>query len=297
MQCWRTPRQIAQTPAEMLFVCRQLTGTLGLEQDGREIVLSAGDVTLIDPQLAYGAKFSAGSSLLLSKIPPGVLEARLGSTRQMVLRSIAPSDAAGGLTSSFLAMLPRTSAGCRDPLRPHRQGSGFSICLRCRLATAVGAERAEDFIRRTPLALTSVRAAIEARLTDPALNPAGIAARCCPASACRYANAVLARGGTSIARLIPRQSGCVALPQSVGRSVAGASHIERNCDWLGVFRHDPLRPEIQGGLWRATERVSRPHKESAANDKFTAAVYQFMNAHPTDGPAAHFTLKTVRNQP
>ena len=198
MQCWRTPRQIAQTPADMLFVCRQLTGTLGLEQDGREIVLSAGDVTLIDPQLAYGAKFSAGSSLLLFKIPPGVLEARIGSTRQMVLRSITPSDAAGGLTSSFLAMLPHY-VGRLQETAAHIVRDQVLDLLAVSLATAVGAERAKISSARS-LALTTVRAAIEARLTDPALDPAGIAAAA--GISVRYANAVLAHEGTSIARLI-----------------------------------------------------------------------------------------------
>lgn len=198
MHCWRTPRQIAQTPADMLLLCRQLTGTLGLEQDGREIVLSVGDVTLIDPQLAYGAKFSAESSLLLLKIPPRLLEARLGSTRQMVFRSITPSDAAGGLTSSFLAMLPHYVGRLQGAAEQIVRDQVLDL-LAVSLATAIGAERPRISSAHS-LALTTVRAAIEARLTDAALDPAGIAAAAGISE--RYANAVLAHEGTSIARLI-----------------------------------------------------------------------------------------------
>ena len=198
MHCWRTPRQIAQTPADTLLVCRQLSGTLGLEQDGREIVLNTGDITLIDPQVAYGAKFSTGSSLLLLKVPPRLLEARLGSTRQMVFRSITPSDAAGGLTSSLLAMLPHY-VGRLQGAAEQIVGDQVLDLLAVSLATAIGAEKPRISSAHS-LALTTVRAAIEARLTDPALDPAGIAAAA--GISVRYANAVLAREGTSIARLI-----------------------------------------------------------------------------------------------
>ena len=67
------------------------------------------------------------------------------------------------------------------------------------LATVIGAERPRISSAHS-LALTTVRAAIEARLTDPALDPGGIAAAA--GISVRYANAVLAHEGTSIARLI-----------------------------------------------------------------------------------------------
>ena len=198
MHCWRTPRQIAQTPADMLLVCRQLAGTLGLEQDGREIVLSAGDVTLIDPQLAYGAKFSAGSSLLLLQDPAAPAG---GQARQYAADGVPldyPSDAAGGLTSSFLAMLPHY-VGRLQGAAEHIVRDQVLDLLAVSLATVIGAERPRISSAHS-LALTTVRAAIEARLTDPALDPAGIAAAAGISE--RYANAVLAHEGTSIARLI-----------------------------------------------------------------------------------------------
>lgn len=53
-----------------------------------------------------------------------------------------------------------------------------------------------------------VRAAIEARLTDPALDPKTVAASA--GVSVRYANVVLADEGTSIRRLIQRDPLCVA---------------------------------------------------------------------------------------
>ena len=50
---------------------------------------------------------------------PCLLEARLGKTRQMIVRSIKPFEAENSLTSAFLAMLP-SHAGrmARPPYRP-----------------------------------------------------------------------------------------------------------------------------------------------------------------------------------
>jgi hypothetical protein len=48
---------------EELFVCRQLSGMLALEQNGREVALQSGDVTALDPQMPYLAKFPSGSIL------------------------------------------------------------------------------------------------------------------------------------------------------------------------------------------------------------------------------------------
>jgi AraC family transcriptional activator of tynA and feaB len=198
MDCTRTPRQIAHTPSDALWVCRQLAGTLVLERNGREVVLNAGDITLIDPQLPYFAKFSSGSRLLLLAVPPPALEARLGSTRQMAFRSIKPSDAAGGLTSSFLAMLPdhvgQLHRAAEDIVREQ-----VLDLLAVSLTTAIGADKPRISTAHS-LALMHLRAAIEARLTDPALDPDSVATAA--GISVRYANAVLAREGTSIMRLV-----------------------------------------------------------------------------------------------
>ena len=42
---------------------------LALEQNGRRIVLKAGDFTLIDPLLPYVGRFFCGSNLLVLKVP------------------------------------------------------------------------------------------------------------------------------------------------------------------------------------------------------------------------------------
>jgi AraC family transcriptional activator of tynA and feaB len=71
-----TTHHTGRMQADELFICRQAAGTLALDQNGREVLLEAGDVTLLDPRLPYFGKFSSNSSLLVLKVLRRDLEAR-----------------------------------------------------------------------------------------------------------------------------------------------------------------------------------------------------------------------------
>jgi hypothetical protein len=81
MTVTRTALHIAQTESDSLFVCQQVRGSVAIEQNGRQVILQAGDVTLVDPLLPYFARFSDASKLLVLKVPRADLRARLGETR------------------------------------------------------------------------------------------------------------------------------------------------------------------------------------------------------------------------
>jgi AraC family transcriptional activator of tynA and feaB len=109
MNAIRSAQHLARAEDGDLFLCRQISGVLALEQEGRHVLLKAGDFALLDPLLTYSAKFSSGSKLLVLKTPRRVLEARVGQTREMVAIPISRSNPEFGWTSSFLAMLPEIS--------------------------------------------------------------------------------------------------------------------------------------------------------------------------------------------
>jgi AraC family transcriptional activator of tynA and feaB len=190
---------VDQARNDDLFVCRQVAGLLELEQNGREAAIEPGDITLLDPLLPYAGRFSSGSKLLVLKVPRRALEARVGNTREMIIRSIKPTETENGLTSSFLAMLP----GYTDKMGPAATDIIKDQTLdlvAVSLAKAMELHRPKVSSVRS-LALLNVRAAIAARLSDPALDPATVAAAA--GISVRYANAVLAQEeGTSLARLI-----------------------------------------------------------------------------------------------
>ncbi|WP_336489276.1 helix-turn-helix domain-containing protein [Methylobacterium nigriterrae] len=221
MSVTHTRRHIAHANTDELFICRQFGGRVGLEQDGRQVVLEPGDITLIDPRLQYQGRFSEDSEVLVLKVPRHLMEARLGQTREMAARSVKPCTAENGLLSASLAMLPSHTDGLGTTaealLEPH-----LLDLITLSLGRAMGEERSRKSSARS-LVRVRLRAAVEARLADRALD-AGTVARAAGVSV-RYANEVLADESTSIVRLIQarRLARCrqaLEDPSQMGRTVS-----------------------------------------------------------------------------
>jgi AraC-like DNA-binding protein len=191
-----TSRHAGQA-ADELFVCRQVAGTLLLEQGYPEITLRPGDMALLDPRLPYSGRFSSGSSLLVVKVPRRRLEARVGRTGSLIARFMRAEYGENGLLSDFLALLP--SHAERLDLTAAMVAEQALDLLAVALAKASGLPGPQISSARR-LVLIRLRSAIEANLTDPALSAAAVAAAV--GVSLRYANAVLASENTSIARLI-----------------------------------------------------------------------------------------------
>ena len=191
-----TSRHVQVIPDELL-VCRQFAGTLLIEQNGREVALRTGDMTLIDPRLPYAARFSSDANLLVVKVPRRRLEARVGRTGNMVARLMRPAQDETGFISDFLALLP-AHVERLGPTAATVADQALDL-LAVALAKMGGLSRSRVSSARF-LVLTRLRAAIDSQLTNPALDPA-VAAAAAGVSV-RYANAVLADESTSVARLI-----------------------------------------------------------------------------------------------
>jgi AraC family transcriptional regulator, positive regulator of tynA and feaB len=192
-----TSSHAAQADPDGLFVCRQLGGTLLVEQDSREIALHSGEMTLLDPLVPYKCRFLSGTSLLVIKVPRRRLEARTGNSRNLIARLMRPSQGANGLASDLLALLPQHAE--------HLGKSGSAVAdkaldlLAVALAATCGTAGPRVSSARF-VVLARLRSAIERRLTDFTLDPASAAAAA--GISVRYANAVLSDENTSVARLI-----------------------------------------------------------------------------------------------
>jgi AraC family transcriptional activator of tynA and feaB len=195
---WRASRHLAHTTTDELFICIQAAGTLGLEQCSRDVLLQEGDVTLLDPSRPYNGHFSSNARLLVVKVPRRALEARVGPTHHLALRPIRSHQAEHRLLSSYLVMLPDLAETLDHAAQDLVRDQTLDL-LALSLVKAEGGEVPRISSARS-LALLRVRAAIDARLTDPVLTPAIVAAAA--GMSVRYANALLAEEGTSVARLI-----------------------------------------------------------------------------------------------
>lgn len=198
MDVSHTRHHVARTNSEYLFVCRQVAGNIALDHSSREIVLTAGDITLIDPLLPYTAKFSSDSKLLVLKVPRRALKARVGETREIICRSIGPTDSEGSLLSTLLGMLPAHSGDLSSAAKGIIRNQVVDLTA-VSIARVMGGQRARISSARS-LVLLNLHTAIDARLPDPGLDPKTVAAAA--GVSVRYANAVLAEEGTSIVRLV-----------------------------------------------------------------------------------------------
>jgi AraC family transcriptional regulator, positive regulator of tynA and feaB len=197
MKVVRTGQHISRAATHDLFIARQISGRVAMEHDGREIIAETGDILLLDSTLPYSASFTSESVMLLVKVPRLALEARLGTVREVIARPVKTTAGEAGLVSSFLAALPAHvgSLGMTAQQMVREQVLDLaSIALASETARKPRLSSAQAF------AAMKVRAAIDARLSDPGLdadsvaNAAGVSVR--------YANLVLSREGESIMRRI-----------------------------------------------------------------------------------------------
>ncbi len=190
-------RHLAHADPDEILIRRQIAGAFVCEQDGREAVLEAGDITLFDPRRPMRGKYLRGAKQLLLKVPRRQLEARVGDVRQAFARAIKPLEAEHGLTSAFLAMLPTYAEGLNVAAANMVRDQTLDL-VAVSLAKAMGGRPSLSSARS--LVLINVRAAIERRLCDTTLDAKTVAAAA--GVSVRYANTVLAEEGTSITRLI-----------------------------------------------------------------------------------------------
>jgi AraC family transcriptional activator of tynA and feaB len=190
-----TTRHLSRTNADELFICRQCRESVVVEQGGQQVVLEPGDVTLLDPSLAYKGWFSDRSEVLIVKVQRTQLESRLGKTRDLLAHK--PAAVEGRLASAYLSMLPSLADGL---------GSAEGLVeahLLDLIALSFGRASDERMPRRSSaraLVRTRLCTEIEARLSDRTLHASTVANAA--GVSVRYANAVLADENTSLMQLI-----------------------------------------------------------------------------------------------
>jgi AraC family transcriptional activator of tynA and feaB len=250
-------RHIAHASRDELFICRQISGLLTLEQSSREVMLEQGDIMLVDPRTPYMGRFSARSRMLLLAVPRRFVEARVGNTRDITARSIKPLQPETGLTSAFLSMLPSYADGLGTPAAQVVKEQVLDL-VAVSLAKATGDATPRVSSARS-LALMKVRAAIEARLTDPALDATAVSIAA--GVTVRYANSVLSDQGTSIMRLIRarRLANCrraLEDPLQMHRMVSEIAYSWGFCDMTHFGRKFKATYGLLPGELRRTARAS-----------------------------------------
>jgi AraC family transcriptional regulator, positive regulator of tynA and feaB len=198
MDVTRSAKNLSHAEDDDLFFCRQLSGSISLEQVGCRALLNEADLMLLDPLLPYQANFSSHSRMLVLKIPRKALEARVGNTRDIIAKVISPTDTAHRWTSSFIEMLPDLVGELPTSAEAIAHEQTLDL-IGTSLLTATRSVKPPNSTVRS-MALMNVRAAVELVLSNPSVGRAEVAQAA--GVSVRYANALLAEQNTSIARLI-----------------------------------------------------------------------------------------------
>lgn len=194
----RTALDIARDDGDDLLISLQLTGRAVVVQDGRQAVNEKGSFALLDTRRPFTEVFQTCTKTTVVKVSREALEARLGSVAALTARTMAADNPIAGLASGFLSMLPMHLDALDGP-------GGIKIAEQVldlvALAFSVETQQSGPSLSspRT-IALLRLRSVIEARLCEPDLKPAAVAAEA--GISVRYANALLSTEGTSVERYI-----------------------------------------------------------------------------------------------
>jgi AraC-like DNA-binding protein len=169
-----------------------------VHQDGRDAVLAANDMVLIDPRRPFCLSIETGNGSLVVKVPRGELLWRLGDVASLTARTINSRQPAAALASGFLAMLP-------EHIDALNRQTGAKIAHQAldlvALAFATNVPTGHvGLSSRRAAALLRLKTTVEGALYDHTLKPAVAAAAA--GISVRYANALLAEEGTSLERFI-----------------------------------------------------------------------------------------------
>lgn len=225
MQVSHTLAHVERSDADTFFVGLQLSGSIHVVQNARDVELDAGSMMLIDPRMPYSARFSPSSKTLLIKAPRREICARVGRNRELIGHRVTAARLDDALALSEAAKLPslvgRIDSVTEELVANHVLDLvGLSIG---RTITNVSARVSSP----RALLLAQIRSVVEARLADPDLDGQKIAD--IVGISVRYANALLGEQDSSLHRLIlsRRLSHCRAAledPNQAHRTVTEIAH-------------------------------------------------------------------------
>ncbi len=164
----RTARRIRSDRDEVLLVTLQLSGSLSLAQDGREVTLNPGDFACCDSTRPYVASVGGEFETLSLHVPREVWVRRFGPTEHLTALAVCGQSGAGALVADFLRQF-LTMAGTVAPAAARRFSEVSLTLVTGALGDLITERHGSLRAGRTAL-LYRAKALIEESLHDPGLN-------------------------------------------------------------------------------------------------------------------------------
>lgn len=196
----RLPGEPYRSDQDAYFAVVLLSGQYSLEQQGREVFLRPGDITLYDATRPHRIYCPRTFSKLIVSIPRTMLRDRIAGIEHCTARRIPGKDGIGAVASMFL----RGSASQAGRLNPHEFSALAEQSLGL-LTLAINSVRPANFhlSRSRSLSLYRVKAFVERHLSDPGLNVESVASGV--GLSARYINDLFKDEETSLMRHVWRR--------------------------------------------------------------------------------------------
>jgi AraC-like DNA-binding protein len=193
---WRTARQVAQSK-DTIFLCAQVTGSTKIGQNGRDVLLQSGDLTLVDNAAPSSFTSAGGSKKLVIELGRRNCEARLGRIAQWTTRAIDGSSGAGALVSNFIQLIPAQLSLLSEAAQGQIAHQLIDLVA---IALAEGDGNGSTRSSGRMISLLSLKAVVDAHLTNPNVTCDELATAA--GISVRYANQLLDAEQTSLQRLL-----------------------------------------------------------------------------------------------
>lgn len=232
----RTRSQAQSAMEDAYFFVLLLQGEEWLEQDGREVLMRAGDMAIYDAARPHRLTFPHDFEKLILQIPRRLLRERVAGIEHCTSLQIAGKHGAGAVVSSFL----KTFA-CHTGQLDLRQITTLSEQALDLIALSLASVRPVDIwlSRSRSLSLSRVKSFIEQNLANPLLDTAMVAVG--TGLSPRYTNQLFEDEGISLMRyvwkrrlercrndmLAPSQLGCRVYDIAMRWGFNDPSHFSR----------------------------------------------------------------------
>jgi AraC family transcriptional activator of tynA and feaB len=196
----RTSRQAARASEDCYYAVLVLSGTELLEQDGKEVLLRAGDMALYDAARPHRLVFGDHFQKLILHVPRAIMRARVPGVERYAAMAISGKAGMGAIASNFLkACDGQASQLCQ------REIAGLSEQALGLLAMALGTLEpgTPSYSRSRSLSLCRVKDYVEQHLAVADLDGAVVSAAM--GLSARYTNKLFEDDGTSLMRYIWRR--------------------------------------------------------------------------------------------
>jgi AraC family transcriptional activator of tynA and feaB len=192
----RSPREPNQSSHDAYFAVILLSGKYMLEQNGREVFLSPGDITIYDATRPHRIVCPESFAKLIVSIPRPLLKNRAGGIEDCLALRIPGNEGMGSVTADFV----RSSASHASEL-PSREFSALSEhCIDLLTLTLGPVRPAVNASRNRIILINRIKNFVEQNLGDPDMNTAMVARGVGLSS--RYINDIFNDHETSLMRYI-----------------------------------------------------------------------------------------------